>query len=60
MFKSTDWVTILIKQPQLIEYCNTSIITEKGKAKLLAKHLDLAKYFKNAEKKVDNNQPELF
>jgi hypothetical protein len=41
-------------------HCNTSVITEKGKAKLLAKHPDLAKYFKNAEKKVDNNQPELF
>ena len=54
------WVKLLQEQPQLIKYCNTSIITEKDKAKLLAKHPDLAKYFKNAEKKVDNNQPELF
>ena len=28
--------------------------------KRLAKHPDLAKYFPKAEKKVDNNQPELF
>ena len=55
-----QWCDLLIKQPQLIKYCNTSIITEKGKAKLLAKHPDLAKYFLEAEKKVDNNQPELF
>ena len=60
MFKSTDWVKILIIQPQLIVHCNTSVITEKGKAKLLAKHPDLAKYFPEAEKKVDNNQSELF
>jgi hypothetical protein len=32
-------------------HCNTSVITEKGKAKLLAKHTDLAKYFPEAEKK---------
>ena len=38
-------VNVLIKHPQFIEYCNTSFITEKGKAKLLAKHPDLAKYF---------------
>ena len=36
---------LLLKHPQLIEYCNTSFITEKGKAKILAKHPDLAKYF---------------
>ena len=60
MFKSTDWVKILIIHPQLIVHCNTSVITEKGKAKLLAKHPDLARYFPEAEKKVDNNQPELF
>ena len=60
MFKSTDWVKILIIQPQLIVHCNTSVITEKSKAKLLAKHPDLAKYFPEAVKKTDNNQPELF
>jgi hypothetical protein len=49
-----------MKQPQLIKYCNTSVITEKGKAKLLAKHPDLANYFPEAVKKVDDNQPELF
>ena len=60
MFKSTDWVEMLIIQPQLIVHCNTSVITEKGKAKLLAKHPDLAKYFPEAVKKADDNQPELF
>ena len=60
IFKSTDWVKILTKQPRLIVKCNISAITEKGKAKLLAKHPDLAKYFPEAVKKVDNNQPELF
>ena len=60
IFKSTDWVKILIKQPQLIVHCNTSVITEKGKAKLLAKHPDLAKYFPETEKQAENNQPELF
>jgi hypothetical protein len=49
-----------LKQPQLIKYCNSAVITEKGKAKLRAKHPDLAKYFPKAEKKVDNNQLELF
>jgi len=58
--KSTVLVDLLMWRPQLIKYCNTSIITEKGKAKLLAKHPDLAKYFPKAEKKVDNNQSELF
>ena len=38
-------VNVLIKHPQFIEHCNTSFITEKGKAKLLAKHPNLAKYF---------------
>ena len=45
IFKSTDWVKILSKQPRLIVKCNISIITEKGKAKLLAIHPDFAKYF---------------
>ena len=43
--KSTVLVYLLMWHPQLIEYCNTSFITEKGKAKILAKHPDLAKYF---------------
>lgn len=43
--KSSIVVNVLIKHPQFTEHCNTSIITEKGKAKLLAKHPDLAKYF---------------
>ena len=78
--KSSIVVNVLIIHPQFTEHCNTSIITEKGKAKLLAKHPDLVIYFpektetkvpekntpkkqiknKLAEKKVDNNQPELF
>ena len=43
--KSTVLVDFLLKQPQWIEYYNTSFITEKGKAKILAKHPNLAKYF---------------
>ena len=58
--KSSVVVNVLIKHPQFIEYCNTSFITEKGKAKLLAKHPDLAKYFPEAMKKADYDQPELF
>ena len=58
--RNTILVDLLMKQPQLIKYCNTSIITEKGKAKLLAKHPDLAKYFPETEKQAKNNQPELF
>ena len=58
--RNTILVDLLMKQPQLIKYCNTSIITEKGKAKLLAKHPDLAKYFPQAVKKTDNNQLKLF
>ena len=53
-------VNVLIKHPQFTKHCNTSNITEKGKAKLLAKHPDLAKYFPEAEKKDILNQPELF
>ena len=43
--KTTVLVNFLLKHPQYIEYCDTSFITEKGKAKLLAKHPDQAKYF---------------
>ena len=51
--KSSIVVNVLIKHPQFTEHCNTSIITEKGKAKLLAKHPDLVKYFpKKTETKV--------
>ena len=57
--KSLIVVNVLIKHPQFTEHCNTSIITEKGKAKLLAKHPDLVKYFpqknrnKSTEKKAN-------
>ena len=51
--KSSIVVNVLIKHPQFTEHCNTSIITEKGKAKLLAKHPNLVKYFpKRTETKV--------
>ena len=51
--KSSIVVNVLIKHPQFTEHCNTSIITEKGKAKLLAKHPNLVKYFpKKTETKV--------
>jgi hypothetical protein len=46
--------------PQWVEYCSIVKLSEKHKAKLLAKHPDLAKYFPEAVKKVDNNQPKLF
>ena len=57
--KSSIVVNVLIKHPQFTEHCNTSVITEKGKAKLLAKHPDLVIYFpeKTETKVPEKNTP---
>ena len=44
----------------LQKICYVAKISETDKEKLLEKQPQLAKYFKNAVKKVDNNQPKLF
>ena len=44
-FDSDAWSSLLSKQPQLIEYCNTAIISEKVKNIILEMYPDWAKYF---------------
>ena len=45
MNKSSILVYLLLKQPLLIKYCTSVVITKKGKAKLLTKHPDLVQLF---------------
>ncbi len=55
------WAELLQDQPQFADKCNKwDEFDEDEKEELLDAQPQLAKYFKNAEKKVDNNQPELF
>ena len=56
---SSILVYLLLKQPLLIQHCNITVITPKGKARLLAKHPELEKYFL-AEKEENDQEPDLF
>ena len=55
------WFKLLQEQPQFAEKCNKwDEFDEYEKEALIEEQPDLAKYFHEAEKQAENNQPELF
>ena len=61
MLNNVEWRNLLMEYPQFFDKCDKwNEFNEDKKEELIDAHPDLAKYFPKAEKKVDNNQLELF